>query len=162
LQEQSEDHKEEEEENEIKIDSTFMNEDEEISTEELKREKLELKVQKTLKDIGVRLFKIQENHRVHYHQKFESILEDLGNRSIEQYFRKLKDTLEDMKAQAYVTKVAPFFFKKKLIPEEFEIERAFLGLCGFEVKEVVGNDEDTKEEEKKKTFEICGSTDIET
>ncbi|ETO16195.1 hypothetical protein RFI_21161, partial [Reticulomyxa filosa] len=43
--------------------------------------------------------------------------------------------------------------------EEFEIERIFLGLCGFEVKEMAGKDEETKEEEQKQIFDICGSVD---
>ncbi|ETO00562.1 hypothetical protein RFI_36878, partial [Reticulomyxa filosa] len=57
---------------------------------------------------------------------------------------KLKDILGDMKTQS---------------PEEFEIERIFLGLCGIEVKEVAGNDTEAKEEEQKETFEIYGSVD---
>ncbi|ETO02893.1 hypothetical protein RFI_34521, partial [Reticulomyxa filosa] len=47
----------------------------------------------------------------------------------------------------------------KYSPEEFEIERIFLGLCGFKVKEVAEKDEETKEEEQKQIFDICGSVD---
>ncbi|ETN97371.1 hypothetical protein RFI_40157 [Reticulomyxa filosa] len=161
LQEKSKNKKEEKEketeemETETKVDvtvdieTTATNEDEgtgsitvNISQEELQTEKLELKVETTLKEIGVRLSKIQESQRKHYRPRFENTLENLSNGKFEEYFQKLKDTLGDMKTQG---------------PEGFEIECIFLGLCGFEVKEIIEKDEETKEEKQKKTFDIDGS-----
>ncbi|ETO07268.1 hypothetical protein RFI_30124, partial [Reticulomyxa filosa] len=177
LQEKNEDKKEEKETKvdvTMDIESTITNEDEEtssinvnISEEELQAEKLELKVETTLKGIGVRLSKIQGSRRKHYRPRFENTLENLSNGKYEEHFQKLKDTLGAMKTQGYVTKNDSFFFELKFtkfaifnksILEEFEIECIFLGLCGFEVKEVVvEKDEETKKEEQKKTFDICGS-----
>ncbi|ETO07759.1 hypothetical protein RFI_29631, partial [Reticulomyxa filosa] len=142
LKEKSEDKKEQtEKESEtnvtMEVESISTNKDEE---EELQREKLELKVQNTLKDIGIRLSKMQEKNRVHYRSRFENTLESLSSGKCKEHFQKLKDILGDMKTQS---------------PEEFEIERIFLGLCGFEVTEVAGNDTEIKEE----TFEIYGSVD---
>ncbi|ETO16196.1 hypothetical protein RFI_21162 [Reticulomyxa filosa] len=129
LQEKSEDKKEEKEkemkemEAEIKVDvtmdieSAITNEEKEtssinvtISEEELQVEKLELKVETTLKDIGIRLSKIQESHRKHYRPRFENTLENLGSGKFEEYFQKLKGTLGDMKAQGYVAKTNSVLF----------------------------------------------------
>ncbi|ETO16218.1 hypothetical protein RFI_21140 [Reticulomyxa filosa] len=189
LQEKSKNKKEEKEketeemETETKVDvtvdieTTATNEDEgtgsitvNISQEELQTEKLELKVETTLKEIGVRLSKIQESQRKHYRPRFENTLENLSNGKFEEHFRELKDTLGDMKTKGYVhvvSYVSNINIKRKdnmswnsvlnLYPEGFEIERIFLGLCGFEVKEMIEKDEETKKEEQKKTFDICGS-----
>ncbi|ETN98940.1 hypothetical protein RFI_38547 [Reticulomyxa filosa] len=93
------------------IESAITNEEKEtssinvtISEEELQAEKLELKVETTLKDIGVRLSKVQESHRKHYRPRFENTLKNFGSGKFEEYFQKLKGTLGDMKAQGYVAK----------------------------------------------------------
>ncbi|ETO02160.1 hypothetical protein RFI_35276 [Reticulomyxa filosa] len=119
LQEKSEDKREEETKVDVVMDieSAITNEDEEtssinvnISEEELQAEKLELKVETTLKDIGVRLSKIQESRRKHYRPRFKNILKSLSGGKFEEEFQKLKDTLGDMKTQGYVTKNDPLFF----------------------------------------------------
>ncbi|ETO06233.1 hypothetical protein RFI_31163, partial [Reticulomyxa filosa] len=146
LQEKSEDKKEEEKG--IKVDvamdieSAITSEDEEesninvnISKKELQEEKLELKVETTLKDIGVRLSKIQEDHRKHYRPRFKNTLENLSSGKFEEDFQKLKDTLGDMKTQGLCS--------QSLINRLKEV--------------VVEKDEETKEEEQKKTFNIDGS-----
>ncbi|ETO02892.1 hypothetical protein RFI_34520, partial [Reticulomyxa filosa] len=139
LKEKSEDNKEEKEtkemEAETKIDVTMnfenaiASEEKEtssinviISEEESQTEKLELNVQNTLKDIGIRLSKIQESHREHYRLRFENTLENLSSGKCKEYFQKLKDALADMKAQGYVAKssfiLSLFFFFSNAIKKK--------------------------------------------
>ncbi|ETO13524.1 hypothetical protein RFI_23847, partial [Reticulomyxa filosa] len=131
-----------------------------ISQEELKRRN-GVKCTEWVENIAIWLSKMQDIQQKYCRLNLEDILHHLQIDSMNEYLNDLSFNLGDMKNQRYVQIIAKqraisiaFSF---FLPEEFEIECIFLDLCGFKVREV----DEKKNEEQRKTFEICGSLDIE-